>query len=192
MKELAESMSAYSTVRQYLHVHHDAHSEKDGVLSFRDKNVLLLAVGDGCTPRTATLFAFRSAWRCISIDPVMRTGEWEGVSSMQTMKSRVQDVTVRVSSDIDNFEKVVVVMWHCHCSISDALGCLEFDGTSWDVSNRQRSLELRKRVAVVSCACCNFDSVQRTMPDGSKPDAEFEDTAIPGLMRTVRVWKFRQ
>lgn len=184
-------MSAYSTVRQYLHVHNNSHSETDGILSFRDKNVLLLAVGDGCTPRTAALFAFRSAWRCVSIDPVMRaSGGWDAVSSLQTLKSRVQDATVPVSSIENNVERVVVVMWHCHCSISDALGCLEIDGAKWDVSDKHKSLELRKRVAVVSCACCNFDSAQRTMPDGSHPDAEFVDLAVPGLMRTVRVWKF--
>lgn len=185
-------MSAYSAVRHYLHEHSDSHSEKNGILSFRDKNVVLLAVGDGCTPRTATLFAFRSAWRCISIDPAMRVGGgWESVSNLQTMKSRVQDVTIPVSSHPDNVEMVVVVMWHCHCSISDALGCLEFDGVKWDVNDVQQSAKLRKRVALVTCACCNFDSVQRTMPDGSRPDAQFEDLAIPGLMRTVRVWKFQ-
>lgn len=185
-------MSAYSAVRHFLHVHSDNHSEKDGILSFRDKNVLLLAVGDGCTPRTATLFAFRSSWRCISVDPAMRIGgEWENVSSLQTMKSRVQDVTIPVSSEPGNIERVVVVMWHCHCSISDALGCLKIDGVKWDVTDVKRSGMLRRRVALVTCACCNFEPAQRQMPDGSTPDAEFEDLAIPGLMRTVRVWKFR-
>lgn len=186
-------MSAYSAVRQYLHVHKTDHEETDGILSFRDKNVLLLAVGDGCTPRTATLFAFRSAWRCVSIDPAMKSeGAWSSVSNLQTVKSKVQDVTIPVASGPDNFERVVVVMWHCHVSIKEALGSLEFEGTKWDISNKQLSHELRKRVALVTCACCNFDSVQRTMPDGSPPDVEFEDIAVPGLMRTVRVWKYLQ
>lgn len=186
-------MSAYAAVRHYLHIHQDDHEETDGILSFRDRNVLLLAVGDGCTPRTAMLFAFRSLWRCVSIDPAMRTsGKWNEVSSLQTITQKVQHVTVPVSSTADQYERVVVIMWHCHTSISDALGCLEFDGVKWDVRDKEHSHELRKRVALVTCACCNYDPVQRTMPDGSPPDAEYEDIAIPGLMRTVRVWKFLQ
>lgn len=190
-QELAESMSAFSAVRQYLHVHGEDHEETDGILTFRDRNVLFVAVGDGCTPRTSALFAFRSAWRCVSIDPCMRKdGAWNSVSNLQTMKSRVQDVTVPVCSENSNFERVVVVMWHCHVSIAEALSCLQFEGVKWDVKDKLRSRELRKRVALVTCACCNYDEVQRTMPDGSPPDVEFEDVAVPGLMRTVRVWKF--
>lgn len=186
-KELAESMSAYSTVREYLHVHGAEHAQTDGILSFKDPNVVLVAVGDGVTPRTASLFAFRTAWRCISIDPAMRDVEkWRGVSSLTVLKARVQDVRVKVRDG----ERVVVVMWHCHCGVADAVGSLEFDGEKWDCEDRERSRELRKRVAVVSCACCNYDAVQREMPDGARPDVEFEDFAVPGLMRTVRVWKF--
>lgn len=180
-------MSAYSAVRQYLHIHAADHQETDGILSFKDPNVLLVAVGDGVTPRTASLFAFRSAWRCVSIDPAMRSdGAWSGVVSLTTLKSRVQDVTVTVKE----MERVVMVMWHCHCGIDDAVGCLEFEGIKWDCGDRDMSRKLRKRVAVISCACCNYDEVQRVMPDGAPPDVEYEDIAVPGLMRTVRVWKF--
>lgn len=180
-------MSAYSAVRQYLHIHAADHQETDGILSFKDPNVLLVAVGDGVTPRTASLFAFRSAWRCVSIDPAMRNnGAWSEVVSLTTLKSRVQDVTVAVKET----ELVVMVLWHCHCGIDDAMGCLEFDGVKWDCGDRNISRKLRKRVAVVSCACCNYDEAQSVMPDGAPPDVEYEDLAVPGLMRTVRVWKF--
>lgn len=173
-------MSAYAAVRHYLVKHAPNHEQQDGVLSFSSPNVLLVAVGDGVTPRTAALFAFRTSWNCISIDPQMRKGGWDDVKNLRTHTARVQDVVIDVVDD----QRVVVVMWHCHTSITDAISCLRFSGGNRD------SKCLRRRVAVVSCACCNYDAVQKVMPDGSAPDAEFEDTGVPGLMRTVRVWKF--
>lgn len=174
-------MSAYSTVRQYLHQHKPPR-EHNGPLLFSDSNVLLVAVGDGVTPRTAALFAFRSNWQCVSIDPAMRSGPWDSVDKLTTYRARVQDIQIPVQSH----QRVVVVMWHCHTSLSDALSCLQFENQPYQLDDPS----LRKRVAVVSCACCNFDQVQSHMPDGSSPNHQFEDVAVPGLMRTVRVWEF--
>lgn len=183
-------MCAFEAVRTYLLAHDKDHPEQGGILSFRDPKVLLLAVGDGVTPRTAGLFAFRTSWRCVSIDPMMRSGPWDKITNLDTHCAKVQDVTVPVSSTKGQYERVVVVMWHCHVSIAEAVSCLEIDGVKWDAADVERSRELRKRIAVVSCACCNYDAVQRVLPDGSPPDEEYEDAGVPGLMRTVRVWKF--
>ena len=182
-------MSSFNAVRQYLIKHDKSHEVQDGVLSFKDRNVLLVAVGDGVTPRSAALFAYRTSWKCFSIDPMMRRGPWDDVENLTSIKSKVEDVTIPVS--VKPFERVVVVMWHCHVSIADSLGCLYFDGKKWDTNDKKISAELRERVAVVTCSCCNYDAVQSSMPDGSVPDVEFEDKGVPGLMRTVRVWKFK-
>ncbi|CAN8073235.1 unnamed protein product [Agarophyton chilense] len=179
-KELAESMSAYAAVRQFLVKHGPTHQEQAGVLSFSARSVTLVAVGDGVTPRTAAMFAFRTSWKCISIDPMMRKGEWDNVKNLRTIAARVQDVTI----DVECNSRVVIVMWHCHTSILDSVSCLRF----LEADLRERSF--RQRVAVVSCACCNYDEVQKELPDGSVPDVQFEDTGVPGLMRTVRVWRF--
>lgn len=189
-QEMAESMSAFDAVREYLHVHNKSHEQQDGILSFKDPNVLLLAVGDGVTPRTAAMFAFRTSWRCVSIDPMMRSGAWDNITNLKAYKSKVEDMTVSVSSE--PFERVVVVMWHCHVSIADSLRCLEFDNQKWNVKDKARSAMLRERVSLVTCACCNYDGVQKCMPDGSSADEEYEDIGVPGLMRTVRVWKFKK
>lgn len=180
-------MSAYAAVRD--HLRNIGNSLKVGQpsVAFNDKNVTLVAVGDGVTPRTATMFAFRTQWHCISIDPALRNGPWDTVSNLHSIQSRVQDATVPIS---ESDRLVIVVMWHAHVSVRDAVSCLQFNGRKWDVDDVSLSQQLRQRVAVVSCACCNYDEVQRTMPDGSPPDVVFEDTGVPGLMRTVRVWKF--
>lgn len=255
-------MSAYSAARHYLHRPSENDPSRHAAVSFDDSNVTLIAVGDGVTPRTATLFAFRSRWRCVSIDPALRPGPWHKVASLTTIASRVQDAIVHVhgpkkcnppsftdsafvhvngttGSDIvhnphvfsntngtigmngftgineaigmncanglngvrkgdrtpqhENAQsRAVVVMWHAHVSIRDALSCISLDGQKLDLDDPEVLQDLRSRVAVISCACCNYDEVQQRMPDGSPPDAQFEDTGVPGLMRTVRVWKFVQ
>lgn len=174
MQELAESMAAFAAVRE--HVRGDG---GDDVLAFGSRNIVLVAVGDGSTPRTASLFAFRTAWRCVSIDPALKTaGKWRDVSSLTLVKSRAQDVQVLV----EKHERVVLIMWHAHVSVKDAIKCLGFAG------GEQAT---RERVALIACHCCNFDKRQRFML-GDAPDIEYEEDGMPGLMRSVRVWKFKK
>lgn len=177
---MAESMSAFAAVRQYLVKHDISHEEQNGILSFNSTKVRLIAVGDGVTPRTASLFAFRTKWNCISIDPQMRNGAWKEVQNLHTISSRVQDVIVNIKND----EHVVIIMWHCHTSIVAALSCIHFDQSD--------KRTLRQRVALISCSCCNFDAEQRVLTDSSPPDLQYEDVGVPGLMRTVRVWRFEK
>lgn len=197
-KELAESMSAFTAVRDYMLVRRDVGNERElrkckeqGVLRVDDPTVTLVVVGDGATPRTAGLFAHRVKWRCISIDPDLRTGEhrrWAGVRGLEELPHKVQDVTVDIAGEDS---RVVVVAWHAHVSVKDSLACLAFSGKKWDVEDREESRRLRRRVALVTCACCQWEPEQRFMPDGSPPDVEFEDTHIPGSKRTLRVWRFK-
>lgn len=183
-------MSAYSTVREFLYTGDETKSRipTKKPITFDNRNIQLIAVGDGVTPRTAALFAFRTQWQCTSIDPGLRKGAWDSVANLTTHAEKVQDVTIPIASSPDVF--VIVVMWHAHVSIRDAVSCLDFDGVKWNLDDPVLSAKLRKRVAIVSCACCNYDIVQQEMPDGSPPDVEFEDEGVPGLMRNVRVWQF--
>jgi hypothetical protein len=195
-KELAESMAAFNAVRDYCVLRRESkhrramRNEQKGVLRFEDSSVTLVAVGDGTTPRTAVLFAFRTAWRCISIDPALRTWEkrpWAGIHRLEEHPRKVQDVTINITGKTS---RVVVVAWHAHVPLHEALACLSFDGIPWTVENRELSRVLRRRVSVVTCACCQFEPHQRRMPDGSAPDAEFADISVPGDKRTIRVWRF--
>ena len=55
-KELSESFACFNAARVHL---------AETFLP-SDPHVTLLAIGDGLTPRTAALFAFRTAWRSSS------------------------------------------------------------------------------------------------------------------------------
>ena len=111
----------------------------------------------------------------------MRAGPWDAVRNLTTYTARVQEVDV----DVREGERVVVVMWHCHVALDEALACLTFGGRRWGEVER-----VRERVAIVLCSCCNYADVQKALPGGTRADFEFEEIGVPGLMRTVRVWKY--
>lgn len=120
-KELAESMSAFSAVR--LHLQSAAAAAEAGRtgVSFDARNVVLVAVGDGVTPRTAALFAFRTQCRCVSIDPLMRRGAWDATRNLTSVRARAQNVRVRLRGD----ERAVVVMWHAHVGVANGVRVVE-------------------------------------------------------------------
>lgn len=196
-KELAESMSAFNAVREYLLLRRHCKdrvtdNEVNGILSTSDPSVTLVAVGDGATPRTAGLFAFRTSWRCVSIDPALRSFQhrpWSSIERLEEYPKKVQDVTVNI---VGQLSKVVLVAWHAHVSIREALSCLSFDGRRWDAGDNDESFRLRHRVALVACSCCQYDPQQQLMPDGSPPDFLYEDVGVPGEKRTVKVWQFQE
>lgn len=43
----------------------------------RKRGVLCICIGDGTTPRTASLAAYLTAWNCVSVDPALRE-DWVG------------------------------------------------------------------------------------------------------------------
>lgn len=184
-KELTESMSAFAAVREFC-----MRENEDGfqVLKADDSGVTMIAVGDGCTPRTGGLFAFRTSWRCVSIDPMLRCGKkkpYMDIDRLELLQEKVQDVKVVIKKRNGEFGKVVLVAWHAHVSLKQALHCLIWEGEAKPPTGRK----LRERVAVVSCSCCNWDDSQRHLPDGYPPDAEYEDGGVASAKRTVRVWR---
>jgi hypothetical protein len=196
-KEMAESMAAFSAVRDFMLFRKDAPDgaprkfSENGPLHLNDPTVTLVAVGDGCTPRTAGLFAFRTSWRCVSVDPALRTAPdrpWAGIARLEECPDKVQDVRIDIAG---TSSRVVVVAWHAHVSIRQALACLSFDGVPWDVTDVEMSRQLRSRVALVTCACCQYEPRQRVMPDMSTCDVEYEDEGVNSMKRTIRVWRFR-
>lgn len=56
-KEITESYAAFNAIRSKLK------------FDLSDPNVAAVCVGDGYSPRTAALLAFRTNFQCISVDP---------------------------------------------------------------------------------------------------------------------------
>jgi hypothetical protein len=100
-KEITESMAAFETC-----------FHKVPVFSLGDPSVTLAVVGDGHTPRTAALFAFRSRWDCHSIDPVLRKDY--PVNRLTCHKQRIQDFPKMEAG------KLVLVAVHSHAPLDVA------------------------------------------------------------------------
>lgn len=82
-KELTESFACFAAAREQL----------ADLFSPDDPSVTVVVVGDGLTPRTAALFAFRTRWKAISIDPLME-GPPEGPpEEAEAWSTRVERLT---------------------------------------------------------------------------------------------------
>ena len=132
-KEITESAAVYHYVRWHL-----------PRFALRDPSVAVVSVGDGHTPRTAALFAFRSAWQCHSVDPCLRDKAWD-VQRLHCHRKRIEDCSF-------DFERVVIVGVHSHASIAETLA---------HVRGRDRAL--------VWMPCCRRPDAPRP-PDVDKVD----------------------
>ena len=147
-KEITESMAAY-----------EALFHKVPVFDMGDRDVTLAVVGDGHTPRTAALFAFRSRWDCHSIDPVLRK-TYPSVARLTCHKSLIQDFPEMEVS------KLVLVAVHSHAPLGVAY----------------QKFKARDRITV-AIPCCVKQEIGRV------PDFEYRDEHIWSPHNLVKVWR---
>ena len=158
-KEITESMGAYNAVRSCL--------RRDFPLN--DPSTTMLAVADGSTPRTGALFAFRSKWGCISVDPNMQDKpgsleRWKKISRLHTHRLTIQDFLE--NQDMCYSPKLVIAAVHSHVSLQDIC----------------EAVRSHPNVAIIAMPCCIDLSLQ------AKPVAEYEDWSIWSPERTVRIY----
>jgi len=150
-KEITESYAAFNCARTK--IRHP----------FSDPTYTVVCVGDGRTPRTAALFAFRSNWRCISIDPILDTAKipmWiSKIRHLECIPKRVEDVDLM-------FEKVLIVCVHSHAPLDRILE---------HIRGKVRSL-----IAIPCCVSYEYDR---------SPCKEYFDAGIWSPMNLVKYWK---
>ena len=105
-KEISESMAVFNAVRR---------TAGDSI--FHSPTNLLVSVGDGSTPRTAGLFAFRSKMSCFSIDPLGKNG-WD-IKGLAVIPKCIEDVSI--GCDIPPWEYRVLVACHSHAPLEVAV-----------------------------------------------------------------------
>lgn len=152
-KEITESMSAYHAV--FWHI------LKDKTKELGDPSIAVVSVGDGVTPRTAALFAFRSNWQCFSVDPTMREKEY-GIKRLSIFRGRVENFNI----DCSNFSAVIILLVHSHATVRASL-----DRITGTVRH------------VVAIPCC----VPHELP--GNPYIGYEDYDMWSPKRTVKVWR---
>jgi hypothetical protein len=157
VKELTESCAAFRASAK-LH------------LDWGNPGVCVIAVGDGRWPRTAGMFAYRSKWTAIAVDP--RAAIEGAVPGVQRCYSRPVCLAAALTPwsdfELPAFTDYVYVCVHSHAPAAEVLASVaRAPGTVHIVSNR----------------CCVDDSLALA------PDYEYLDWGIWSPERRVRIWR---
>ncbi len=149
-KELTESMGAYSAVRRRLG------------WDLRDKTITAFVVGDGCTPRTGALLAYRSAWSVYSIDPMLRR-TWPKIQRLTTIGARIED-----AGPFELGGDAVIIGVHSHARLEPCIARIRPTG----------------QLAVIVMPCC----IELTV-EGVPPDVVYDDLGVWSPKRQIKIWK---
>lgn len=158
MKEITESFGAYSAARRVV-------SRKGW--SFNDPDTTVICVGDGSTPRTAATFAFRSKWRCLSVDPVLQDPvRFGGIDRLGVHQCHLSALDAAVS----NLSRLLIVCVHSHVAEGELDQFVDrtYKGDS----------------SVISIPCCTPHNTVLGRP----PEQEYTDMGIWSPQNTVKIW----
>ncbi|MDP2364980.1 MAG: hypothetical protein Q8M94_14575 [Ignavibacteria bacterium] len=156
-KEITESQAAYHAVKNHL--------LKQCDISLNDPNNVLIAVGDGNTPRTAALFAFRSKWKCFSVDPRLKE-EYYPIKRLSACCKKIEDCFFGFQDG--KWGHVIVVLVHNHAPMKAILGSIKAKPG---------------KLHIVAIPCC----VPQNIP--GKTYIGYTDVNIWSPKNEVRIWQ---
>jgi hypothetical protein len=157
-KEITESLAAFHAVKKNF-------QRDDG---FWKKDNKVYVVGDGETPRTASLFSFRSDWQVTSIDPNLNLEKDYNIDGLHLSKRTIQDYlkTMTLGTEVN---KVYVVAVHSHVGLDEFIESL--------------SARMDTGINVVAMPCCYQQTIQ-----GEEPDDQYRDESIWSPKNIIKVW----
>lgn len=80
------------------------------------RDITCVVVGDGTKPRTGALFALRTRWNVISIDPIMRRTDWgKEINRLTAIQGKAEDFPMQYDTDL------VLVFPHSHADSQKVL-----------------------------------------------------------------------
>lgn len=131
---------------------------------WNNRNVICYVIGDGHVPRTAAMFAYRTAWMCVSVDPLLVPKKYD-IDRLILHRCKIENIEPQTIQVLNT----LIVLPHSHAKIKD---CLRMITTISD--NR----------AVISMDCC----VNQIIPDHT-PDVEYADENVWSPKNIVRIWR---
>lgn len=166
-KEITESMAMYAAVAKLLPKRgEDLGSELHKVF----------VIGDGSTPRTAAIFAFRSRWQCFSIDPLLKeASRFMRVNRLHLFPCKVQELGEerRIQEAVGREGYNIVVLPHAHVGLDDVAAIIPNPDF------------------IVAMPCCNPHAKNQELWHGAWGyDYSYADWGIHSPHRTIRVWDF--
>ena len=155
-KEITESFAAYEAVRKYCWPR----------VNPSDPNVVLVAVGDGSSPRTAATFAYRTRWQCFSIDPQLgNKTKWNEIQRLKLYKNKIEE-HIPKDFGITRDTVVVLVLVHSHADIEQSV----------------KRVMPCKNLNIIAMPCCFPQTLEYTLTD------MYDDWGVHSPHRTVKVW----
>lgn len=149
-KEVTESMAAFNAVRREL-----------GATSFGDRNITLLDVACGARPRTAALFACRTKWNTIAVDPILKADKSiSPIKRVEMRQCKIEETRVGVEG------LLVITAVHAHVKLETILSSCK-----------------APNILLIAMPCCQ----PLFLP--SLPDKEYEDYGCWSPERTVKIWR---
>lgn len=161
-QEITESVAIFRCLQK--HLKH---------ISFKEPDVLCLVVGDGSTPRTASLLCFHSRWkRIVAIDPgLVENPKYANIHHLEVQKEKIQDVQFSISGR----KHVVIILPHAHVTPNMAMASL-------NITSKESTT-----ISVIQMPCCDYEYHDRVC--GLDPDEQYTDYCIGSTRRVVRVWR---
>ena len=196
-KDVSESMGALQAASQFAfsEQHADASARQFNprgefvVKTWRDPGTLVLAIGDGTTPRTAALVSFMTQWTAISIDPELQD-KWCGANPQEV--ERLHGVRGTFEQWMDDLRTGAAalpsgVLGHVHTLV---LLCVHSHNQFRGAASLDRIRERFPvgRICLVSLPCCQRFNPRHDL--GRAPDVSYEDMSIFSAHRKVNIWLF--
>lgn len=103
-KEITESFAAFQPMFRFL-----------GADRFKDSSIKMFDVCAGGTPRTAAVYACRTNWECVAIDPALNSEKTYRIRRLSTVSKKIEEVNY-TSGGI-----TVITMVHGHVKMSHVL-----------------------------------------------------------------------
>lgn len=154
-KEISESFGAYQAVRKF---------GRPLGFDLGDADTVLVAVGDGSSPRTGATFAYRSLWQCVSIDPNLgRYAKEHDIMRLKILDKKVENVKLEPA------KKAVIVCTHSHAPIKASIECIDAE-----------------EKLVVTMPCCVDQSIRHGI--GWSKVADYRDPCILSPHDRIEVW----
>jgi len=199
-KDISESMGAFRAATLYSHLdvncdnnnnndndNYQGKKKNEARSRWKQQNVWCLCIGDGSTPRTATLISFLTSWNLISIDPGLKQEfvgkDPKGINRMECFNMKFEDwvkcfspsSACKIIKSKCDYLYIICVHSH-HRFVGDAC----FD--------KVRNLFGNPRTCLVNLPCCATYSPIKDI--GRTPDLTFEDPAIFSACRKIDIWLY--
>ena len=157
-------------------------AKRHGDAPWNDGDVVCLCVGDGSAPRTGSLAAFMTKWRCVSVDPALKAA-WAGdePGGIRRLRGFVGTIDEYMATEEPEATRaparLVVVCVHSHA---------RFVGASRVPVIRARYGD--PPTCLVALPCCARVCPERDV--GVKPSKVYHDDCVFSAKRRVELWNF--